>query len=127
MSLARRKKCNLKLNFRGDHGEHKTTRQYEHNNNDMHFKNHHNDVIYANSSAKDYYDSEYNPLPLPVIEINEKNEQRKLKKEPLKTSTILIFLLSVTFMGWNGDKMSTIMWLYNRMRSSSLIFRCVCY
>ncbi|KAF7277683.1 hypothetical protein GWI33_006630 [Rhynchophorus ferrugineus] len=51
----------------------------------MHFKNHHNDVIYANSSAKDYYDSEYNPLPLPVIEINEKNEQRKLKKEPLKT------------------------------------------
>lgn len=100
--MSRRKKCNLKLNFREDQGEYKTIKQYEHNNNDMHFKSHHTDVIYANSSAKDYYDSEYNPLPLPVIEINERNEQRKHTKDPLQTSMMVVFYYLLLL--WNGDK-----------------------
>lgn len=69
MSLAKRKAPNLTLNFRND----KNKLKNRNNNNDALCKNRYpdDDLIYANSSAREFYDCDYNPLPLSVIELNE--------------------------------------------------------
>lgn len=72
MSVTRRKRHGLSLNLRSFK-----------NSSDMRPKNYPSgeDVVYANTRARDYYDSDYNPLPLSVIELNEAN--REINKKEL--------------------------------------------
>lgn len=77
MSVTRRKRHGLSLNLRSFK-----------NSSDMRPKNYPfgEDVVYANTRAREYYDSDYNPLPLSVIELNEVNPE-KIKKGYFLTLT----------------------------------------